>query len=42
MKVLIGLFFLVWGLSLIQIVRVGSMSDADREDYGHGPKGQGR
>ncbi|MEA5032326.1 MAG: hypothetical protein VB025_09280 [Sphaerochaeta sp.] len=42
MKFLVGLFLLVWGLALIQIVRVGSMSDADREECGHGPKGQGR
>ena len=41
-KIAIGLFliFLGWGIYLI--VKVGSMSDEDRESYGFGPKGQGR
>lgn len=34
--VLAGLFI------LYTVVRAGSMSDSDRQEIGHGPKGQGR
>ena len=34
--VLAGLFI------LYTVVKAGSMSDSDREQIGHGPKGQGR
>ncbi len=38
----IGLFLIAIGVGLYLIVKVGAMSDSDRESYGHGPKGQGR
>lgn len=34
--VLAGLFI------LYTVVKAGSMSDSDRQEIGHGPKGQGR
>ena len=41
-QIVIGLFLVFIGIALFLIVRVGSMSDEDREANGHGPKGQGR
>jgi|GEM_PF-2057769 hypothetical protein len=41
-KVVVGLFLVILALGIYQAVRIGAMSDSDRESYGHGPKGQGR
>jgi len=41
-QILTGGVLILIGVALYQIVRVGSMSDEDRDYYGHGPKGQGR
>jgi len=41
-QILIGVGLLFIGFAVYQVVSVGSMSDEDREKWGHGPKGQGR
>jgi uncharacterized membrane protein len=40
--IVLGFLLIFIGVGMYMIVKVGSMSDKERESVGHGPKGQGR
>lgn len=41
-QVVVGVVVVFIGVGLYMVVKVGAMSDSERETVGHGPKGQGR
>ncbi|WP_422477251.1 hypothetical protein [Pleomorphochaeta sp. DL1XJH-081] len=42
LQIVVGLLLVLIVIGLYMVVKVGAMSDKDRETVGHGPKGQGR